>query len=124
MWDKEHAGYAVWSAEGDEIHSVWKEMDEEGDFYLVITPGSHTDDAGSGLICLYAYDVTAPYAPGDVNMDHYVTASDALIVLRAALGISPIEGESASLADINGDGSISADDALVILRTAMGIGIK
>lgn len=120
--------FYLWSYSGSAEEPVFGQVTldsyEEGDFYLVITPGSHTDDAGSGLICLYAYDVTAPYAPGDVNMDHYVTASDALIVLRAALGISPIEGEGAPLADINGDGSISADDALVILRTAMGIGIK
>ena len=67
--------------------------------------------------------MTAPYAPGDVNADHYVTAADALIVLRAALNISSIDDDAAALADINEDGSVGADDALLILRVALGIDV-
>lgn len=94
---------------------------EDADFYLVITPLSHTDDDSSGNICLYAYDLTQPYQQGDVDMDHYLTSYDALTVLRAAMGLADISDESALLADIGGDGAIGSDDALCILRVALGL---
>lgn len=94
---------------------------EESDFYLVITPIDHTDDAGSGNICLYAYDIEHPYAQGDVDMDHYVTSSDALTALRSALGIITLDESAAALADCNSDGSVGSEDALMILRAALGI---
>ena len=94
---------------------------EEADFYLVISPRDHTDDAGSGNICLYVYDVTQPYAAGDVDGDHYVTALDALTVMRAAMGLAELDEESAALADIGGDGFVGSDDALTIMRIAMGL---
>lgn len=95
---------------------------EDSDFYLVITPYSHTDDAGSGNICLYAYDVTQPFAQGDVDRDHYVTAIDALLALRFAMDLIQLEGDAFLLADMTGDGEVESDDALLILRIALGIG--
>lgn len=94
---------------------------EEADFYLAIFPQDHTDDAGSGNICLYVYDVTQPYDAGDVDGDHYITAIDALTVMRAAMGLVELDEESAALADIGGDGSVGSDDALAIMRIAMGL---
>lgn len=55
---------------------------------------------------------------GDVNKDCSVNASDALLALRAAMGLC--EAELAE-ADINGSGSVDANDALAILRFALGI---
>lgn len=94
---------------------------EDNDFYLVITPISHTDDSASGNICLYAYDVTAPYAQGDVNLDHSVTSADALCVLRHIMGLGSMNSQGTALADMNGDGSVTSDDALMILRGTMGL---
>ena len=57
--------------------------------------------------------------PGDANGDGTVDSTDALIVLRMALGILPVS--NADAADINGDGSVDSVDALMILRAALGI---
>lgn len=105
---------------GDPYGQVTLDSYEDSYFYLVITPASHTDDAGSGYITLYAYDLTQPYAPGDVNTDHYVTAADALTVMRFVLDLIDLEDSALPLADMNGDNEISTEDALLILRAAMG----
>ena len=56
--------------------------------------------------------------PGDIDSDGFVTANDALMVLRAALGII---GDLGSAADMDGDGNVTANDALIILRAALGL---
>ncbi len=56
---------------------------------------------------------------GDVNGDNLITMEDALLVMRAALGL--VELEDPASADVNGDGGITLVDALLILRYAMGI---
>jgi len=56
--------------------------------------------------------------PGDVNNDGFVNANDALMVLRAALGLAPAMGPEA---DVDGDGFVNANDALLILRAALGL---
>lgn len=61
------------------------------------------------------------YLPGDVDQNGSVTANDALILLRAALGIITLEGEAAELGDVDGDGAITANDALIVLRRSLGI---
>lgn len=94
---------------------------EDSDFYLAVMPIDHTQDSASGNIRLYVYDVTQPYAQGDVNRDHAVTSSDALIVLRSVMGVAQLPDGGFALADFNGDGSVSADDALAIIRTAMDL---
>lgn len=58
---------------------------------------------------------------GDVNGDGQVNAGDALIVLRAAMGLTQLSDEEAALADMDGDGAVTAQDALIIMRRAMGL---
>ena len=117
--------FSLWSYSGGSYSAPYGDLTldsyEDSDFYLVITPGSHTDDAQNGFITLYAYDLTQPYAPGDVDMDHCVSASDALLVLRYSLDIISLDEASLAHADVNSDGSVGSDDALIILRMALGI---
>jgi hypothetical protein len=54
---------------------------------------------------------------GDVNRDGVVSAVDALIVLRAAVGTEQCLFE---LCDVDGNRGISATDALLVLRVAVG----
>ncbi len=54
---------------------------------------------------------------GDANDDGNVTATDALIALRAAVGSSECAPE---ICDVDSNGSVSASDALAILRNAVG----
>ena len=59
--------------------------------------------------------------PGDANGDGIVDSSDALLLLRYAMGMINIDPHFLEACDMNGDGSVSADDALIVLRTVMGI---
>src|SRR5512147_739495 len=56
-------------------------------------------------------------ACGDFNGDGSVSATDALGVLRSAVGLVSCDDEDC---DIDGNGSISATDALSTLKAAVG----
>lgn len=59
--------------------------------------------------------------PGDVNGDGTVDVSDALLALRAAMGLVGLTDGQMEFADMNGDGECGVDDAVVILRWAMDL---
>lgn len=59
--------------------------------------------------------------PGDVDGDNSLTANDALMILRHALGVSTLAPGMVALADVDGDGNVTANDALTVLRMALGI---
>ena len=62
-----------------------------------------------------------PAAPsGDVNDDENIDVTDALLVLRYALGLMT-DLPAIEAADVNGSGVVDLVDALLILRLAMGI---
>jgi len=54
---------------------------------------------------------------GDANGDGQLTASDALVALRAAVGTGTC---AASVCDVDASGAVTASDALQILRAAVG----
>jgi hypothetical protein len=54
---------------------------------------------------------------GDPNADEMITASDALTVLRAAVGAATCR---ACVCDVDNSGSTTAPDALRVLRVAVG----
>lgn len=56
-----------------------------------------------------------PVIRGDVDGDGKVTASDARLILRAAVGLEEIDNEKG---DIDGDGKITSADSREALRTA------
>ncbi len=58
---------------------------------------------------------------GDVNGDGHVDISDALLCMRAGMGILVLTGDAAAAADVNGDGTINISDALLCMRVAMGL---
>ena len=52
------------------------------------------------------------YAPGDVDMDGYITAHDAAVVSRALyVDETALNDEQKQLADVNGDGVVDQTDA-------------
>jgi hypothetical protein len=55
---------------------------------------------------------------GDANKDGVITASDALMTLRAAVGSDTCAPE---ICDVDGNGTITAADALEVLRAAVGM---
>ena len=58
-----------------------------------------------------------------MDADGSVTAADARLALRAAVGLEEYEkgGYEFRAADMNGDGAITAEDARLILRTSVGL---
>ena len=60
--------------------------------------------------------------PGDADGNGIVDTTDALIVLRAALGISGDAEALLDACDMDANGAIDTTDALLILRMALGIG--
>ena len=60
--------------------------------------------------------VTAAAQLGDVNGDGYIDAADALLCLRASVGLITLTPEQKAAADVNHDGLIDAGDAILILR--------
>ena len=88
--------------------------DEEHEHIVI---DDYADPLGQGRIVV----VEEEAVPGDANGDGVVYTEDALIILRAAMGI---EGDAEALlenCDVNEDGVIDTVDALLVLRMAMGI---
>ena len=69
-----------------------------------------------------------PGVPGDAEpacaryQKLVVTAADALLVMRCALGTAELSPETAALCDTDGDGNVTLSDAVLILRAALGLG--
>ena len=58
---------------------------------------------------------------GDLNFDGRITAADARIALRLAVGLEPGDATVRARADVDCDNRISAADARAILRAAVGL---
>ena len=66
---------------------------------------------------------TPEYVPGDVDEDGHITAADARLALRAAVGLEKYAKGSVKFraADASKDGVLKAEDARLILRAAVGL---
>ncbi len=58
---------------------------------------------------------------GDVDKDSKVTAADARLVLRMAVGLEKMTDEQKKLADYDSNGKIEAADARLVLRKSVGL---
>lgn len=58
---------------------------------------------------------------GDIDDDGEATISDALLALRASMGLLELSPQQISVGDVNRDGVVDVTDALMILRFAMGL---
>ena len=69
------------------------------------------------------YSSRARWKPGDVDLDLSVTAADARLALRAAVGLETYGADSLEFqsADVDFDGALTAADARLILRAAVGL---
>lgn len=92
-------GYEIASVAANEVFTAWNEVPPAGQWSDVF--------ASRGVVS----------ACGDANADGRLTASDALHVLRVAVGIGACAPQ---VCDFNGSGEISASDALQVLRAAVG----
>ena len=73
----------------------------------------------AALLCAAFLPTAAAISYCDVNLDDKVTASDARMILRAAVGLQQFSEEQTAIADANRDGKVTASDARSALRTAV-----
>lgn len=58
---------------------------------------------------------------GDLDGDASLTAADARLALRAAVGLQTLSADEKAKADVDCDGNVTAADARLILRAAVGL---
>ena len=77
--------------------------------------------------CYYPYNFIArftassPGGIGDVDGDGVVRVSDAVLIMRCALGLIEFTPEQILCGDVDGDGVIKIADAVMVVRIALGL---
>lgn len=77
--------------------------------------------------CYYPYHFIArftastPGGIGDVDGDGVVRVSDAVLIMRCALGLIEFTPEQILCGDVDGDGVIKIADAVMVIRIALGL---
>lgn len=77
--------------------------------------------------CYYPYHFIArftastPGGVGDVDGDGAVRVSDAVLIMRCALGLIEFTPEQILCGDVDGDGVIKIADAVMVIRIALGL---
>lgn len=77
--------------------------------------------------CYYPYNFIArftastPGGIGDVDGDGVVRVSDAVLIMRCALGLIEFTHEQILCGDVDGDGVIKIADAVMVIRIALGL---
>ena len=77
--------------------------------------------------CYYPYHFIArftastPGGIGDVDGDGVVRVSDAVLIMRCALGLIEFTPEQILCSDVDGDGVIKIADAVMVIRIALGL---
>lgn len=84
--------------------------------YLSSNDGKLTTLTKQGSFSYYV-----PYILGDINNDGMWNTSDAMSVLRYAVGLEELTAPQLLAANVNGDSYINSTDALFILQYGVGI---
>ncbi len=77
--------------------------------------------------CYYPYHFIArftastPGGIGDVDGDGVVRVSDAVLIMRCALGLIEFTPEQILCGDVDGDGLVKVADAVMVIRIALGL---
>lgn len=58
---------------------------------------------------------------GDINKDNLIDAYDALLILRASVGLESFDTAETLRADVDNDGEITSYDSLCVLRYSVGL---
>lgn len=87
----------------------------------IITVTAHDNISGNDFTAQAVVTVSGGYLPGDVDMNGTVNVADAIIALRAALGLIELSDIQLAIADMDANGGINVSDALTIMRIALGL---
>ncbi len=95
---------------------------EDGEMLSADTEFDYSGILGQNILLIARFTGgEAPVLPGDVDGNGEVMVSDAIMALRAAMGILELSDEQFEAADMNANGSVEVADAVTILRVAMGL---
>ena len=85
--------------------------------------GSYTDGIfGSITDAIFGSDTDASEAvAGDLDGDNVISAEDARLTLRAAVGLEELTPALVKAADVDNDGAVTSADARLVLRAAVGL---
>lgn len=94
------------------------------EYYIMATDGNSNAYAG-GRDANAPYSVTVQQgvesnAKGDVDGDNVITLRDAVMLLRAIVGLQTLTEEQFLRADLNGDGTLTITEALKVLQYVNG----
>ena len=94
------------------------------EYYIMATDGNSNAYAG-GRDANDPYSVTVQQgvesnAKGDVDGDNVITLRDAVMLLRAIVGLQTLTEEQFLRADLNGDGTLTITEALKVLQYVNG----
>ena len=64
---------------------------------------------------------TVTILPGDADGNGTLNYRDALLILRASIGLETLSPEISAACDLDGNGTLSYNDALLILRRSIGL---
>ena len=67
------------------------------------------------------FTASTPGGAGDVDGDGAVRVSDAVLIMRCALGLIEFTPEQILCGDVDGDGVIKIADAVMVMRIALGL---
>ena len=67
------------------------------------------------------FTASTPGGVGDVDGDGVVRVSDAVLIMRCALGLIEFTPEQILCGDVDGDGVIKIADAVMVIRIALGL---
>ncbi|MBO4878851.1 MAG: Ig-like domain-containing protein [Clostridia bacterium] len=122
---------------GSENTSITGSIDWNTISYTAPSTGTYTFSweyskdysVNSGSDCGWVDNVYVPgyiaeppeYLPGDIDQNGTVNVTDAVMALRAAMGLITLDDLQTEIGDMDGDGRITVTDALTIMRIAMGL---
>lgn len=112
---------SVTSIGEDIVWSGWYWGDFEGHIYstpIYAEKGSYAEKYAAKYDIPFVAIVDLSY--GDIDGDGSVTSADALLILRASVGLELFTDEQTKYADVNGDGSVDSADSLAVLRYSVG----
>lgn len=90
-------------------------------YHAVAYQGSTQEEIDDATIALIEALIGDWVLIGDVDLDGEITVADALLAMRASMGVITLEDDALTAADYDEDGEVTVSDALLIMRVAMGI---